>query len=155
MRICADRGKGELGHRRLADDDGPGLPKATNDDSIALSRRRTKPDRRAGSGRLAGDIEQILDREDFAIEGSERHTRPAPCLSSIRSHARRFRIEFREDALLVATGRKAGEDVFEAVANGFLHGDPDFRRRRGWRAEAGSVNGIPSPPSSTGNALKA
>ena len=113
MRICADRGKGELGHRRLADDDRAGLAKAANDDSIALSRRSTKADRRAGNGRLAGDIEQILNREDFAVESPERHTRPAPCLSSIRSRACRFRIDFREDALLVATGRKAGKDVFD------------------------------------------
>ena len=74
MRIGADAGKGELGHIGLGDDHRAGGAQPPHDRRIGDGRRRfLGEDFRAGAGRLAGDVEQILDADDGAVERAERH----------------------------------------------------------------------------------
>ena len=71
VRIETDRGKCELGHVGLADDDAAGLAQPAHRRGVGHRRRGSAADDRARQRRLARHVEQILDRNDAAIERAE------------------------------------------------------------------------------------
>ena len=74
MRIGADGGEGELGHVGLGDDHRAAGAQPVHDRRVGIRRLSLLgKNLRAGAGRLAGDVEQILDADDRAVERAERH----------------------------------------------------------------------------------
>ena len=66
--------QGELGHVGLGDDHRAGGAQPAHHRRVGRGGRRlVGEDFRAGAGRLAGDVEQILDADDGAVERAERH----------------------------------------------------------------------------------
>jgi hypothetical protein len=72
MRVEADAAEGELDHGGLAEDDRAGAAQARDDGRVGRGRRGVAPELRAGGRRLAGDVEEVLDRDQRAVERSER-----------------------------------------------------------------------------------
>ena len=72
---------------------------------------------RAGARRLAGDIEQILDADDRAVERAERDARLGPRIGGVGRRARGLGIdrETGAHALTVRLGN-AGQRMFETIA---------------------------------------
>jgi len=68
MRIRTQRREGELGHLRLADNDGTRSPQPLHDLGIFNGRCQTTQNSRPGARDCAGDVEQRLYRNDAAIE---------------------------------------------------------------------------------------
>jgi hypothetical protein len=106
MPVEADCRKGEFGHVGLADDHRAGLPQATDNNGILPRRRRIAQRRRTGGGRFAGDVEQILDRNDRSVERAERHVRLPPGVGGIGGGPGGIGIEFQEHAFLAGAGRQ-------------------------------------------------
>ncbi len=120
MRIGADPGEGELGHVGLGDDHGARRAQTPHDRGIGGGRRRFfGEDFRAGPRRLAGDIEQILDGDDRAIERPERYADGGPRVGGVGRGPRRLGVNCQTDAraLPVWLG-DAEQSEFEAVAAG-------------------------------------
>ena len=69
MRVEPEPGEGELGHVGAADDDRACGDEALHHRRIGLGRRRVVERDAAGHGDVAGDIEQILDRDRQALKG--------------------------------------------------------------------------------------
>ena len=67
--------------------DGPGPPQAAHHGRIPLRRCRIAKHDRPSRRRLAGNVEQILDRNDHAIERTERKSRPTPRIGGIGGRA--------------------------------------------------------------------
>ncbi len=70
MRICADAGKGKLRHIRLGNDHAARCAQPSYHCGIRHGRRRISENLGARAGGLANDIEQILDADDNAVEGT-------------------------------------------------------------------------------------
>jgi hypothetical protein len=70
MGIETQSREGELHHVGLADDDGAGLAQPPDDGGILLRRRRIAQGDRSRGRRLARDVEEVLDGDDSAIEGT-------------------------------------------------------------------------------------
>ena len=121
MRIGADAGEGELGHVGLGDDHGAGRAQPPHDRRIGGGRRRLfGEDFRAGPRRLAGDIEQILDGDDGAVERPERHAGGGARIGRIRRRPRRLGVNGQTDARALPVRLGDPEQrKFEAVAAGF------------------------------------
>ncbi len=117
MLVVANRGEGEFRHIGLADDDRAGLPQPAHDDGILQGGLSGLEYERAGRCRLTGDIEQILDRDDGAVERPERHPGLAPGIGGIRRRSRRFGIELREHTFLTGTGGETRKDGFQMIAD--------------------------------------
>ena len=88
MRIGADGGKSEFHHVGLGDDHGAGAAQPRDDRGVG---RRglffIGQDFRAGARDFAGNIEQILDGDDLAVEGPERNPVARPPVGGIgRGH---------------------------------------------------------------------
>ena len=94
---------------------------------VARGRRGVAADGRAGQSGLAGDVEQVLDRDDLAVQRAERHAGLAAGIGGIGRRPGGLGIEPCEDALLVGAGRQARQNGFETVAVG-LHGSPSLLR---------------------------
>ena len=71
MRIDADAGIGELGHVGPPDEDRAGALQASHDGGVGRCGLGGLPDDGAGPRGLAGDIEQVLDRDRHAGERPE------------------------------------------------------------------------------------
>ena len=125
MRIGADGAKGELGHVGLGEDDGAAGTQPAYDRRIGNRRRRLLGKNfRAGAGRLAGDIEQILDADDHAVKRAERDAESRPRIGGVGGRTRRLRIDRETGAhpLTVRLGN-AEQRMFETIAAG-----KDFHR---------------------------
>ena len=125
MRICADAGECEFAHVGLGDDHRAGGAQAPHHGRIGRGGRRLLgEDFGAGAGRFAGDIEQVLDADDRAVERPERHAGFRARVGSIGRRPRSVGVdgEAGTRALPVRIG-DAGERPFEAVAGGFLRHD--------------------------------
>jgi hypothetical protein len=85
MRILAENGEGELGHIGLGDGNGAGRAQPPHHRGVGFGPRRIREHLRPGAGRLAGDVEQVLDADDGAIERSERHASTCASIGSIGS----------------------------------------------------------------------
>jgi hypothetical protein len=66
MRVQAEPGKRELDRVGAADDDRAGAPQPRNHRCISCRRLRIIEHFRPGTGNVAGNIEQILDRHRYA-----------------------------------------------------------------------------------------
>jgi hypothetical protein len=72
VRIGADASEGEFRHVGLGNNDGAGRTQTLHHGRIALRRLAfVGQDLGAGARHLAGDVEQVLDADDFAVEGPE------------------------------------------------------------------------------------
>ena len=131
MRIGADGGIGELGHVGLGDDHRAGGAQPAHHDGVDIGRRRLfGEDFRAGAGRLAGDIEQILDADDRAVERPLRYAVRGAGVGRIGRGARGVGIDRKAGPrpLPVRVG-DAGQRLFEPIAAGERF-HADVRRRR-------------------------
>ena len=120
MRIGADGGIGEFGHVGLGDDHRAGGAQPAHHDGVDLGRRRLLgEDFRAGAGRLAGDIEQILDADDGAVERPLRYAVSGAGVDGIGRGARGVGIDRKAGPrpLPVRVG-DAGQRLFEPIAAG-------------------------------------
>ena len=118
MRIGADAGKGEFGHVGLGDDHRAGRAQPLHHRRIGGGRRRLLGENlRAGAGRLAGDVEQILDADDDAVERAERGAARGARIGGIGRGAGGLRIDREAGAralpLRIGDARKR---QFESVA---------------------------------------
>jgi hypothetical protein len=116
MRVDADCGEGEFGHVGLAEDHRARLPQPPHDDGIPQRRRRGAEQQRTGRGRLACDIEKVLDRQNCSVERPERHAGSAPGIGGVGCCSCGFRIEFYEHAFMIGADGETRKDGFEAVA---------------------------------------
>ena len=72
MRVGADAGESEFDHVGLGDDHRAGGAKPAHDRCVARGGRRIGEHIGSRARRLAGDIEQVLDADDRAVERTER-----------------------------------------------------------------------------------
>ena len=93
MRIGADRAERKLGHVGLGDDHRTAGAKPPHDRSVGCGRLRfVGEDVGTGPGRLAGDVEQILDADDRSVERAERYAVLRPRIGRVRRRPRGFGI---------------------------------------------------------------
>lgn len=93
MRVQPEPGIGKFRHVGLGENHGSGLAQPLHDDGIRCGRLCGFQDGGAGCRGLAGDIEQILDGEQFAVEGAKRDASPAPRIGGVGCCARGFRVK--------------------------------------------------------------
>ena len=117
MRIGADGGKGKLGHVGLGDDDRAAVRSRCTTGASAVAGAAPRREFSSRRGWLAGDIEQVLDADDLAVERAERGAARRPGIGGVGGGAGRLRIdrEAGPHPLTVRIGN-AGERLFEAVA---------------------------------------
>ena len=76
MRIGADAGEGEFGHVGLGDDHRAGCAQPAHDRRVGAGRRASSASTcEPARVELAGDVEQILDADDRAVERPEANAR--------------------------------------------------------------------------------
>ena len=102
MRIDADAREGEFGHVGAADDHRARGFEPRDDGRIARRNRRIVARLGAGQRALAGDIEEILDRDRQTGERRRLISGAAQPILRIRGAARFVRIDFGEAALALA-----------------------------------------------------
>ncbi len=136
MGIDADRGKRELAHIRLGDDHASRGAQPPHDCGIGRSGRRIGENPRTRARRLAFDIEEILDREDRAIQRTERNTCTRSCVGRIGRGTRRLRVESETStpAFAFRIG-DAHKRLFQAIArrprhDGLCLGNSERLQRR-------------------------
>ena len=120
MRIGADGAEREFGHVGLGDDHRAASAQAPHHRRIGGRRLSlVGEDFGAGARRLAGDIEQILDADDHAIERAERYARFGAGIGRIGSGARGLGVN-RQAGLGALPFRivDAGERQFKPLAGG-------------------------------------
>jgi hypothetical protein len=117
MGIEAEAREGELHHVGFADDDGTRLAQAANDDRVPVSGRRVAQSNRACKRRLARHVEEILDRDDCAVERAERETCAMSCIGCIGGKTRRILIEAQKHPLVGRTAGEARQNGFELVSD--------------------------------------
>ncbi len=83
MRIDANAGKGKFTHIGPADDHSTRLTQAADNGRIGLRRCRCLQDFRGRRGHFPRDIEQILDRDDAAIQRAKGNALLAAGISRI------------------------------------------------------------------------
>jgi hypothetical protein len=71
MRVRPDAGEGEFRHAGLADDDRPGLAKATDGRGVFGRGGCILENARARPRRLTGNVEQVLDADDDPVQRTE------------------------------------------------------------------------------------
>ena len=120
MRIGADGAERKFGHVGLGDDHRATSPQAPHHRRIG-GRRPSLVGQHFGAcaRRLAGDIEQILDADDHAIERAERHAGFGAGVGRVRSGARGLGVN-RQAGFSALPFRivDAGERLFKPLARG-------------------------------------
>ena len=126
MRIEAEPGKGELGHVGLADDDGAGGTQPGDDRGIFLGRQRVTQHSRSCPGRLAGNVEQILDRDRQPGQRAAAASGLARAIAGGGIRSRPIGIKPGEDAVAFAVRclRMAQRRIDQRRAGGFAGGEP-------------------------------
>ncbi len=118
MGIEADRGEGEFGHMGLADDHGAGGAQSPDHDGVLLRHGCRALDDRAGERRFSGNVEKILDRNDLAVERSERGAGLKAAVGGIGLDAGAVGIELDIGLLVLPTGIEPAQDLFEVITHG-------------------------------------
>ena len=136
MWIGTDAGKGELGHVGFRDDDRAGLAQPAHDRRIGFGRRRLFGENlRAGPRRLAGDVEQVLDAEDGAVEWTERRAALCPRVGGIGRGTRLGGVDGEASAHAFALGiGDARQRLFETVSRGCLRHGHAFTTIAGFKS---------------------
>jgi len=136
MRIGTDARKGELGHVGFRDDDGAGLAKPAHDRRIGFGRSRFFGENlRAGARRLAGNVEQILDADDGAVEWAECRGALRPRVGGVGRSTRLGGIDREAGARAFALGiGDARQRLFETVARRALRHDQAFTTIAGFKS---------------------
>ncbi len=94
MRIGADAGIGELGHIGLGHDHRAARPQAAYRGRVGGSRLALLGQQfGAGARHFAGDVEQILDADNGAIERPQRNAGTGAGIGGIRRRRRRLAID--------------------------------------------------------------
>ncbi len=103
MRIDADAGKGEFGHIGFGDDHRAAGAQAPHHRRIAHRRLGLlRQHFRAGARHLAGDVEQVLDGHDRAVEGPERNSGAGTRIGRFRRGTRGVAIDREAGARALA-----------------------------------------------------
>ena len=125
MRIGADAGEGEFAHVGLGDDHRAGRAQPLHHRRVGRGEQPfVGQHARARPRHFAGDVEQVLDADDRAVERTERLAGLGPRIGGIGRGARGLGID-RETGALALAGRigDARQGLFETVAGGcFAHG---------------------------------
>ena len=118
MRVDADAGKGEFRHVGLGDDDGAAAAQALHHRRIALGDFAFVGEQLgAGARDFAGDVEQILERDDGAVERPERNTGFGAGIGCFGGSTRSLAIDGETGArALAALIVNAGKCCFQAFA---------------------------------------
>ena len=103
MRIDADAGKGEFGHVGLGDNDRAAGAQGVHHRRVGL-RRFALLGQHLGAGArdLAGDVEQILDGDDDAVEGPKRNAGAGARIGGVGGAARGLAIDGEAGARALA-----------------------------------------------------
>ena len=101
----------------FADDDGTGRFEPANDFRVFRCNRRIAPDDRAGQCRFSGNVEQILDRDDPAVQCPVTRACRAPRICGVGFLSRRLFVERHEGAFTVAPGVKTLQNCLEPGSN--------------------------------------
>jgi hypothetical protein len=117
MGVEAKAREGELHHVGLAQDNGARLPQAPDDSRIPFGGRRIAQHQGSRRGGLARHIEQVLDRDDRPVEGSQGDARPSAPVGGVGRRPRGIRIEAQEHALVGCAGGQSRQDGFELVSD--------------------------------------
>ena len=122
MRIGADAGKGEFGHVGLGDDDRAAGAQAAHHRRVARGRLAFLGEHfGAGARHLAGDVEQVLDRDDGAIERPERDAGLGAGVGGVGGRLRLLAIDGEAGARALALGIvDARQRGLEPLARGRL-----------------------------------
>ena len=103
MRIDADAGKGEFGHVGLGDDDRAAGAQGAHHRRIGVGRLALLGQNlRAGARDFAGDVEQILDGDDGAVERAERDAGAGARIGGVGGTARGLAINGKAGAHALA-----------------------------------------------------
>jgi len=97
VRIEAQPGIGEFRHVGFAKNDSAGLAQPMHHDRIGSRRRRVTQDRRTGRRRLPGDVEEVLDCDDVAVQRSETPPKLKSTVGGVGGRPCRADIEPREN----------------------------------------------------------
>jgi hypothetical protein len=119
VRIGADTREGEFGHVGLGNDHAAGSAQPPHYGRVGRRSRRIGEHLRAGARRLAGNIEQILDADDGAVERAERYADARSRIRCVGGFARGLRIHREAGAgpLPFRIG-DARERLLQAITNG-------------------------------------
>ena len=105
MRIDADAGKGEFRHIGLGHDHRAGGAQTLHHRRIGRGRLALFGEHLgAGAGDFAGNVEQVLDTDDGAIEGPERNAGAGARIGGVRCGARRIAVNGKASARALARG---------------------------------------------------
>jgi hypothetical protein len=74
MWIETEAAESEFRHTRLGNDNAAGCTQPAHHHSIGTGRGRVGEDLRPGAGRLASNIEPVLEGNDCTVEGAERNS---------------------------------------------------------------------------------
>ena len=89
MRIGPNHGEGELAHVGLGDDHRSAGAEPPHDCGVLCGGGRFfRQNFGSGTGRLAGDVEQVLHGNDRAVQRTERNAGPSPRVGGIGGRAR-------------------------------------------------------------------
>ena len=121
MRVGAEDGKGGFIHVGLGDDHAACGAKLTHHRRVGCGWRRIGEDLGPSARRLAGDIEEVLDAHQGAIERSERHAGARTRVGSIGSGTGDIGIHGEAGALTLAVRvSNPSERLLQAVTGGPL-----------------------------------
>ncbi len=134
MRIGADAGEGEFGHVGLGDDHRAGLAQPPHHRRIGGGRLAFVGQHlRAGARDFAGDVEQILDGDDGAVERPERDAGLGARIGRLGGGARRVAIDgeagARALALRIVDARQGFIEAFAGRARASSLLSPGCHRR--------------------------
>ena len=119
VRIGAERREGEFGHLRLADDDRAGRPQALDDGRVGCGRRLAAQHDGAGPRRLAGDVEEVFDRDDASVQRTQRPAGRKAGVGGFGFSPRRGLVQRREHLAALELGvPDAGQRVVETQCDG-------------------------------------
>src|SRR6185369_3514376 len=120
MRVGANAGEGKLRHVRLADDHRAGCAKARDDRRVLGCRGRVGEDRGPRACWLPGNVEQVLDADDHAVERPELRAVTRAPVCRIGGFPGCFRINRQEGSFALARGiADAGKNALETIAGDY------------------------------------
>lgn len=112
MRVEAEAGEGELGHVGAAHHDEAGAAQPGDRRSVALGRGGIRQHRRAGRGRFAGKVEQVLHRDRDAGEARRGEPGAPQLVHRLGGGERRLAMDLDEGQLpLPVRGVDPGESL--------------------------------------------
>src|SRR5258706_9629257 len=116
MGVEADAREGELRHIGFGDDHAAGGAEPMDDGRVGYGRRCIGQNLRAGAGRLARHVEEVLDADDRTLERTQTYSCPRPRVGCLGCVTCDLRIDSEAGAgTLAFPVRYAAESFFQPV----------------------------------------